>query len=370
MKIGFDAKRIYHNTTGLGNYGRDLVKILSAFFPNNLYFLYNPFSKKVDRLPQNENIKEKLPKRKIWKLLSFLWRQGPIINQLVDDKIDVFHGLSGEIPRGIEKTSIKTVVTIHDLIFIRYPKLYSYIDRIIHIRKVKFAAKNSNKIIAISEQTKKDIIDFLKIDSTKIEVIYQGCHETFKVEKSIEFRKIVKEKYKLPEQFILNVGAINERKNILTLIKSIENIETTLIIVGVKTSYYKVLNNYINENNLQKKVFFLENVTMDELSAIYQMATIFVYPSIFEGFGIPIIEALYSKIPVITSKGGCFEEAGGPNSIYVNSFNTPGFSREINRLLNDSQLRKKLAELGVDYVQKFNDIEISKNIIKVYESIN
>ncbi|WP_445749119.1 glycosyltransferase family 4 protein [Polaribacter sp.] len=366
MNIGFDAKRIYHNTTGLGNYGRDLVKILSTFFPNNLYFLYNPLSKKVDRLPQNENIKEKLPKRKIWKVLSFLWRQGPIINQLIEDKIDIFHGLSGEIPKGIEKTSIKTVVTIHDLIFIRYPKLYSYFDRIIYIRKVKFAAKNSSKIIAISEQTKSDIIDFLKIDSSKIEVIYQGCHETFKVEKSKEFREFVKEKYNLPDQFILNVGAINERKNILTLIKSIENIETTLIIVGVKTSYFKILNNYINENNLQKKVFFLENVTMDELSAIYQMATIFVYPSIFEGFGIPIIEALFSKTPVITTKGGCFEEAGGPHSFYVNPKDISKLSEKIKTILDNKDLRNLMIDSGFQFVQQFNDDVIAKKYIQFY----
>ncbi|NCT09520.1 MAG: glycosyltransferase family 4 protein [Flavobacteriia bacterium] len=366
MKIGFDAKRIYHNTTGLGNYGRDLIKILSEYYPSNSYLLYNPKPKKVDRLPNKLNIIEILPNKKIWKLFSSFWRQKPIINQLKYDNIDIFHGLTGELPNGIEKTSIKSVVTIHDLIFIRYPKLYSFFDRIIHTKKVQYAAENADKIIAISEQTKSDIIHFLKIDSSKIEVIYQGCHETFKVEKSIEFRKFVKQKYNLPVQFILNVGAINERKNILTLIKSIENIETKLIIVGVKTSYYKVLNNYINENNLQKKVFFLENVTMDELSAIYQMATIFVYPSIFEGFGIPIIEALFSKTPVITSTGSCFFEAGGPQSIYVDpkDFNT--ISKKISLVLENKELRNLMIDEGFQFVQKFNDDLIAIKYNRVY----
>lgn len=369
MKIGFDAKRIYHNTTGLGNYGRDLIRILSEYHPSNSYLLYNPKPKKVDRLPNKLNIIEILPSKTIWKLFSSLWRQKPIVNQLKSDDIDIFHGLSGELPNGIEKTSIKSVVTIHDLIFIRYPKLYSFVDRIIHTKKVKYAAENADKIIAISEQTKEDIIHFLKIKESKISVIYQGCHETFKEEKSLDFRESVKSKFNLPNNFILNVGAINERKNLLNLIKSIQNLDTTLIIVGAKTSYFRIIKNYVVENKLQNKVFFLENVSMSELSAIYQMATIFVYPSIFEGFGIPIIEALYSKTPVITSLGGCFPEAGGPNSIYINSNNVEQLTVSINSLLKNNEKRGEMAVKGFEFVQKFNDSMISKNLINFYKNL-
>ncbi len=369
MKIGFDAKRIYHNTSGLGNYGRDLIRILAQFYPKNTYNLYNPKPKKVTRLQLKDNIVEILPYKLIWKKLSSIWRQGPIVSQLENDGVEIFHGLSGEIPKGIQNTTIKSVVTIHDLIFIRYPKLYSFFDRIIHRKKVQFSANNADKIIAISEQTKRDIVQYLKIDETKIAVIYQGCHASFKEEKTVSFKNEVKAKFKLPEKFILNVGALNERKNILSLIKAIEKIDTTLIIVGGKTSYFKVLEAYIKENQLENKVHFLENVSMPELAAIYQLATVFVYPSIFEGFGIPIIEALYSKTPVITSTGSCFSEAGGPNSIYVKPKDIETLSNKIQLVLDDEKLANNMIEKGFEFVQKFNDDVIAEKYFSIYKHL-
>ncbi|AUC84884.1 glycosyl transferase family 1 [Polaribacter sp. ALD11] len=369
MKIGFDAKRIYHNTSGLGNYGRDLIRILSEFHSENTYVLYNPKAKKVKRLISKENITEVLPDTKFWKIFSSIWRQGPIINQIKKDEIEVFHGLSGEIPNGIQNTTIKTVVTIHDLIFVRFPELYSFFDRKIHLKKVRFSVENADKIIAISEQTKRDIVKYLKIDETKIDVIYQGCHATFKEVKSTEFKEEVKLKFNLPEKFILNVGAINKRKNILSLIKSIEKIDTTLIVIGGKSSYFKVVNSYIKDNNLEKKVRFLENVTMPELSAIYQVASVFVYPSIFEGFGIPIIEALYSKTPVITSTGSCFSEAGGPDSFYVKPGDIKELTDRINLILGDEKLSNGMIKKGFEFVQKFNDDVIAENFISVYKDL-
>ncbi|MCL7763075.1 glycosyltransferase family 4 protein [Polaribacter sp. Z014] len=369
MKIGFDAKRIYHNTSGLGNYGRDLVRVLSEFYPHNTYNLYNPKPKKVKRLQPKENIFEILPETKFWRKFSSIWRQGPILHQLEKDGVQIFHGLTGELPGGVQNSKIKSVVTIHDLIFIRYPKLYSFFDRIIHLKKVKFSANNADKIIAISEQTKRDIVQYLKIDAAKIDVIYQGCHATFIEEKSTVFKREVKDKFKLPEKFILNVGALNERKNILSLIKAIENIDVPLIIIGGKTSYFKVLESYIKDNQLEKKVHFLENVSMPELSAIYQLASVFVYPSVFEGFGIPIIEALYSKTPVITSTGSCFSEAGGPDSMYVTPKDVEALSSKIQLVLYDERLANNMIEKGFKFVQKFNDDVIAEKYFSIYKNL-
>ena len=369
MRIGFDAKRIYHNTTGLGNYGRDLVRILADFKPGNTYFLYNPKQKKIDRLPKNKYLLEKLPSSNFWKFFSSIWRQGPIIKQLKNDKVEVFHGLSGELPIGIQKTNIKSVVTIHDLIFIRYPKLYSFFDQQIHVKKVKHAVKNADKVIAISEQTKRDIVEFLKVDAKKIEVVYQGCHKVFKEEASKKFKSEVIVKYNLPSEFILNVGTINERKNVLSLIKAIKNIETPLVIVGGKTNYYQEIEEYILDNNLQSRIFIIEGLSLKELSALYQQSLLFVYPSIFEGFGIPIIEALYSKTPVITSTGSCFSEAGGPNSIYVQPKDINALTFQIEKVLSKKELKNTMIEKGYEFVQKFNDKNISDSFIKIYESL-
>ncbi len=369
MKIGFDAKRIFHNTTGLGNYSRDLVRILDEYYPSNFYYLYNPKPKKVRRLELKPSMKEVLPESWFWKKLSSLWRQKGVISQIKSDNIDVFHGLSGEIPRKLKQNGIKSVVTIHDLIFMRYPEWYSYFDRKIHFSKFKYAAENADCVIAISEQTKRDIITYLKIPESKIKVIYQGCHNAFKVERTNEEKDSLKKKLDLPEKFLLNVGTIEKRKNALTIIKAIRNLDIPLVIVGRKTKYYKEIEEYITEDNLQGKVIFLEGLSMEELSTLYQLAEIFIYPSVFEGFGIPIIEALFSKTPVITTDGGVFPEAGGSHSRYVNPTDVTAMKNEIKLLLSSRELRDEIAEEGYRYAGKFRDEVIVQEIYNVYRNL-
>ncbi|SEB42613.1 Glycosyltransferase involved in cell wall bisynthesis [Tenacibaculum sp. MAR_2009_124] len=369
MKIGFDAKRIFHNTTGLGNYSRDLVRILDRYCPSNSYYLYNPKPKKVKRLKLESSMTEVLPNTWFGKKLSSLWRQKGVITQIKSDNIDIFHGLSGEIPRKLRENGIKSVVTIHDLIFMRYPEWYSYFDRKIHFSKFKYAAENADCVIAISEQTKMDIITYLKIPESKIKVVYQGCHNAFKVERTNEEKESLKKKLKLPERFLLNVGTIEKRKNALTIIKTLKNINVPLVIVGRKTKYFQEIEQYISQNNLEKKVIFLEGLTMEQLSTLYQLAEIFIYPSVFEGFGIPIIEALFSKTPVITTDSGVFPEAGGKYSRYVNPTDVTAMENEIKLLLSSSELRAEIAGEGFKYAQKFNDKDIATSMNRIYSNI-
>jgi glycosyltransferase involved in cell wall biosynthesis len=370
MNIGFEAKRVFHNKTGLGNYSRDLIRLMSQYFPENNYFLYNPKPSNVTLFEGNgKNVFEKKPSTPFYTKFYNLWRQKGIITDLKNDEIELFHGLSGEIPRGLRENNIKSIVTIHDLIFMRYPNLYSFFDRKIHFYKFKKAAQEADLIIAISEQTKNDIIEFLKIDPSKIKVIYQGCHAAFKQKFSKEEQKEVIDKYNLPDEFILNVGTIETRKNILLAVKAIKNINTCLVIIGKETPYNNKVKKYIKENNIEHKVIFLKGLNINELAIVYQLAKIFVYPSFYEGFGIPIIEALYSKTPVITTRGGVFPEAGGPNSIYVNPNCSDEIKEKIELLLNKEKLRIEIAEKGVIFVQKFSDKIIAEQIMWVYKSV-
>lgn len=369
MNIGYDAKRIFHNTTGLGNYSRDLVRILSASYPSNRYFLYNPKPAKVQRLvPDGKIVIEKKPHTYIGRLASSFWRSKLIVKQLLNDKIDIFHGLTGELPFGIEKTHIKTILTIHDLIYFRFPELYNPIDRIIYLHKLKHAVKIADVIVAISEQTKSDIVEFLNVNPNRIQVIYQGCHQVFKEPITNSFQNEVIRKYHLPENYILNVGAIIERKNVLSLIKAIEHTEEKLVIVGSGSKYAPKVKKYVKEQALSNRVFFLNGLTMKEVAALYRKASVFVYPSIFEGFGIPIIEALYSKTPVITSNGSCFPEAGGPNSVYVDPKNIKEITTAIEKVLSEKVHKERMITKGFEYVQRFNDNVISEQFMNLYQA--
>ena len=370
MNIGFEAKRVFHNKTGLGNYSRDLIRLLSQYFPENNYYLYNPKdSKEILFTVNNKNVFEKKPSTSFYLKFYNLWRQKGIVNDLKKDNITLFHGLSGELPVGLKANNIKSVVTIHDLIFMRYPKLYSFFDRKIHYLKFKKSAKAADKIIAISEQTKLDIITYLNVSPEKIEVIYQGCQAVFKEQYTTEEKEDVVARYNLPENFILNVGTIEERKNALTIVKAVKNIDTTLVLVGRETSYSDKIKEYIKKNNLDDKVIFLKGLSSKDLAITYQLATIFVYPSIFEGFGIPIIEALFSKTPVITTNSGVFPEAGGSNSVYINPTSVDEMEKAILKLLQNEDLCEEITRKGWGFVQKFNDENIASKINKLYSEL-
>ncbi len=368
MKIGYDAKRIFHNTTGLGNYSRDLVRILSSYYPDNQYYLYNPKTPKINRLQIKDNMIVRQPKGLINKKIPSLWRSKFIIKDLLKDQIQIYHGLSGELPFGIEKTSIKSVVTIHDLIFLRFPELYKPIDRKIYTQKFKNACQIADKIVAISKQTKEDLISFFNISPENIEVIYQGCHDVFKILYLNKTKQEVLKKYKLPEHFLLNVGTIEERKNAFSIVKAIKNTDYNLVLVGRKTPYAEKIIEFIKENNMQNRIFFLENLNIKELAIIYQSADLFIYPSIYEGFGIPIIEALYSKIPVITNKHGVFSESGGPYSYYLEDvYNTDEIKQMIDEAIN--YYYNERVEKSHRFVQKFNDDVLAENWINLYKSL-
>ncbi|GEN65978.1 glycosyltransferase family 4 protein [Chryseobacterium rhizosphaerae] len=364
MKIAFDAKRFFHNTSGLGNYSRDLVRILSQYYPDNQYILLNKNT--------SERGKDILDRPDV---LFVETSKGSLSRQLKMGKdaqkqgADIFHGLSGELPLKWDKTPIKKVVTIHDLIFMRYPQYYSFFDRKIHFWKFKKAADTADKIIAISEQTKRDIIHYLKVPETKIEVIYQGCHKAFKEQQSEGFMQSVKEKCKLPERFILNVGTIEERKNLLNIVKGIHGTDIPLVVVGRKTKYYQKIERFLKKNNMVKQVLFLEGVSMDELAAIYKLADIFVYPSFFEGFGIPVIEALFSKTVTVTSNTSCLPEAGGSDSVYIDPNNALDIGAKIKFLWENESERKRRVERSFEFVQKFNDQPIAEELMNFYQKI-
>jgi glycosyltransferase involved in cell wall biosynthesis len=364
MKIAYDAKRFFHNTSGLGNYSRDLVRILVKFFPENEYILLNKNkSERGADIFENPNV------HFIETSKGRMSRQLKMGKDAQKQNADIFHGLSGELPLKWDKKPIKKIVTIHDLIFVRYPQYYSFFDRKIHLWKFKKAAASADKIIAISEQTKRDIIQFLNVSESKIEVIYQGCHQAFKEDQSEEFIQKTKEKFNLPERFILNVGTIEERKNLLNIVKAIKDTKIPLIIVGRKTKYFKAVEAFIQKNKMEKQISFLEGVSIDELAVLYKLADIFVYPSFFEGFGIPVIESLFSKTVVITSNTSCLPEAGGPDSVYIDPKNHLDIQAKIKFLWQNESERKRRAEKGFEFVQKFNDKPIAEQLMSLYQKI-
>ena len=240
MNIGFDAKRAYHNQTGLGHYSRTLIHSLARYYPGHEYFLFNPKASSVFQL-EEENIHEILPQTFPSTLFRSAWRSSWVKKDLKKLKIGLYHGLSHEIPIGIQKTGIRSVVTIHDLIHERFPEQYHPVDVRIYRKKFRYACQHADKVIAISKQTKKDIIEFYKIPENKITVCYQSCNPAFGEQTGDTQKKIVQIKYSLPPKFFLHVASIIERKNLMNICKAVfllrNELDIPLVVIGDGDKY-------------------------------------------------------------------------------------------------------------------------------------
>lgn len=371
MKIGFDAKRAFFNHRGLGNYSRDTIRIISSYNINNEIYLFTPSTDNIIKFNYSDNCRVVNPDSAFDRSFSSLWRTTRMCKDIKRLNLDVFHGLSHELPFGIEKTHIKSVVTIHDLIFLKFPHLFPFFDRKMYTFKYHHSCEIADKIIAVSKQTKKDLIDLWNINKNKIKVVYQGCNPVFLRKKTKKQRDEVKKKYNLPSQFILNVGAIEERKNQKNIIQSLEIMKTDvpLIIVGRKSKYQSIIDKAIASNHLEDRVFILNNVDTEDLPAIYQMASLFVYPSLFEGFGIPVIEALFSGLPVITSTGSCLEESGGPGTCYISPENVEELAESMDKILNDNELKILMLNRNQEHLKQFLDENIAIKLLSIYNDV-
>jgi glycosyltransferase involved in cell wall biosynthesis len=374
MRIGFDAKRLFNNFTGLGNYSRFLVGALVDHFPTNHYTLYSP---KVRPHPDTNafRVNPKLTVRTPPKWVKgsgfgSFWRSVNLGNIAFREGTEILHGLSNELPV-TKPNGLKTVVTIHDLIFIRYPELYKRIDVAIYKKKLKRACASADRIIAISEQTARDLQDYMNVSGDRIKVIYQGCNTIFKQSVDSSEKIAIREKYNLPTKYILNVGTLERRKNALLILQALTQLpsEMALVLVGKETSYQKDLDEFIADNGLSPRVHFVNQIDFTDLPAIYQESEVFVYPSRFEGFGIPIIEAVHSGVPVIAASGSCLEEAGGGGGIYIDPDDSESLAEEIKKLLSNSSYKEEKIINARAHVEKFEPAKIAGEVFNLYREI-
>lgn len=376
LTIGFDAKRIVRNGTGLGSYGRTLVNDL-AHYPINLH-LYAPDKGRDDlrsQITNSEHISFHIPgqaKRQSRAPHStFLgksyWRSHGIINDLKHDRVQLYHGLSGELPIGIRNSGIKSVVTIHDLIFLRHPEFYHWLDTKIYAWKFRQTLREADHIIAISECTKRDIMELGNVPEDKITLIYQSCSPRFNITRPSN----VAGDLQSPTRYILSVGSIEARKNILLAVKSLPYLpsDISLVIVGRHTKYTDEVIAYAKEHQLDHRIKILHGVPDTDLPALYAGAEAFVYPSVYEGFGIPIIEAIGCGLPVVACTGSCLEEAGGPDSLYVAPDDVLGMADAIRSVLKGAEGREQRIEASREYIRRFDSKDVAGQVVELYNKI-
>ena len=367
MKIGYDARYLNNNQSKMGYYSRNIVRIMSSLYPENLYHLYNTGLKTPIINKKNTSVVDQK------RILSFLSDPFRITtSSQIEQKGDViFHGLSQELPVGIENTSLKTVVTFHSASQLFFCKKTNAIyDKIID-KKTQNACKIADKIIAINDYSRLEVIEKYKVPENKIEVIYPVCNEIFRIRYGRDSLTEVKLKYNLPNSFILFAGEICKTSGLENILQTLKfkSIDFPLVIVGSETTYSKYLHEFCLNNDLTNRVTFLTNVNYTDLPIIMQMATLFIYPTINDGFSIPVLEALTSNIPVICSKGYGHEEAGGNFSKYINSENTEETGFAILQVLQDSDLQQFMKREGLKHAAKFTDDKIATKLQTLYKTL-
>lgn len=375
MHIGYDAKRALNNRTGLGNYSRLLIESMLTYYPNHEYSLFTPkinthFQDWAIQLPRTTKLI--LPEKPVHKLFHPYWRSMKLQALLSAGKLDIFHGLSHELPQGLSKYGIKSVVTVHDLIFLRYPEYYPRIDRYFYRKKYEHACREADKIVAISEQTAEDLQTYLNVPSEKIQVIYQDCLPLFKVKSDPATETDVLKSLTLSPGYLLCVGTIEKRKNQARVVRAYAQLpedRPKLVLVGSKGSYWKEVQATITELGLEKEVISFENLPLSTIKVLYSKASFSIYLSLFEGFGLPVLESISCNTPVLASNSSCLQEAGGEAAVYANPMDLEGVAMLMRQMLYDEELNERLkAECAIQSL-KFSHEKMAEQLISLYTTI-
>lgn len=382
MIIGFDGKRAYQNKTGLGNYIRTLLPILAEHYPDEKYVLFAPEQTdlfNVNDIPQADAV---FPNGDIYKALPAIWRRYGMVKAIKDYGIDIYHGVSNELPNGIGKSGAKTVVTVHDLIFERFPQTYHLDERYVHRWKIKYACRVADAVIAISQQTKNDLVEFYNVPAEKITVVYQTCSPIFQRIVSDNEKLEIKKLYNLPDKYFLFVSSIAPRKNLITICKAMialkEQLQVPLVVIGNGKKEKEEVRDLMEANGVAHLLILLNEmpqsqqarfVNSADLPAIYQQALALIYPSIFEGFGIPLVEALYSNLPVISSNAGCLPEVGGDAALYFEPHDINTLAQHLLNVSNDTQLIASMMSKGKIQAEKFSNEQYADSMMALYKKL-
>ena len=369
--LGYDAKRLFQNKTGLGNYSRTLLRHLAQFYPKHQYHLFSPEKEQIAEaryFSQHHSFKTHFFSG------GSRTRSFGLGKKATSEGVQLFHGLSNELPFDIKKSGLRSVVTIHDLIFLRFPRYYPWIDRKVYGIKFRKACQNADRIIAVSQQTKKDILQYYQIPEEKIQVIYQTCQDRFRKKVSRNAKIYVREHFGLPQEYILFVGALSERKGLINLVLAWSRLPLSLriplVIIGTGKSYRKSVEALLKKERLEQSVYWLGHVADKDMPAIYTQAKALVYPSLFEGFGIPIIEALFCGTPVLTNQIAALPESAGPGALYAEAGQAGSLLTELTRLLESQSLRNRLIRKGKTYVEKhFLPKKVTEEMMVLYREL-
>ncbi|MFH1535006.1 MAG: glycosyltransferase family 1 protein [Patescibacteria group bacterium] len=377
MKIGIDVRPLLEKDAGgISVYTEKIIANLLRIDTQNEYLLFsNSYKKNTSNVENifsehNSEMKSFSYPNKILNA-SFRFLNEPKIDRILGG-VDIF--FAPNINFLALSSKIKKVITLHDLSFLLYPNFYSTKGRFWHKAvNVKKLVEQFDRIIAVSEHTRNDILDILNVDDDKVVKIYPGVDSQFYSNGDDETRNSIRMKYNLPKNFILSLAALEPRKNIEMVIEAFEkfnsNCDTHLVLVGAALGSEQQINKLISEKGLDEHIHLLGYIPTKDKPALYQLADCFVYPSFYEGFGFPPLEAMSSGTPVIASYSSSLAEICGNSALLIDPHNVEELVEAFRHVLNNKEYAEGLSQRGKNQSAKFTWENSAKETLNLFQSL-
>jgi glycosyltransferase involved in cell wall biosynthesis len=374
MRIGFDVRPFLKRETGVGIYCRNLLFHLAQIDRSNEYFLFSSSLKdkfplqKIPPFPNKEFRHFRFPVR----LINLFWYKlsWPPLDYFFRTDLDLAHSPTPLIL----PTKGKKIVTVHDLFFLDFPLLTDRETRKNFTVRIKDSLLKADGVVAISEFTKNQLLERFALDDKKVKAIHHGLDHEFHTEVSAEEEEEVRKKFSLPPSFIFFVGATEPRKNLVRLIEALKIIhekhqKIPLVIVGREGLDYKNLERKIGQLKLQDWVRMIDYLPDEKVKIFYRLASVFAFPSLCEGFGLPLIEAMASGLPVATSKTSALPEVGQDAALYFHPEDPEDIADKLIQALEDEELRQRLRERGKKRALDFDWHKTATETLGFYEQL-
>lgn len=368
MRIALDCRSVFKGHGGIGSHAEKLARVLTDADKKSTYLLLT-----------TSRLQETLTKQKNTVQLSFEagmidqnWEQLKLPDILKENKIDLYHNTCFSLP--VVNTVKYRVSTIHDIVFRTIPELVDDSLRDYLDHWTEHAAKVADKIITVSEYSKNEIVKYYKISPDKISVIYNGIAPEF-TKASTEKIEAVRKKYKIPETFVFYLGSIEPKKNIDLLFDAYrilpQNLKTTcpLVLAGGRGGKSYDLESAVRKRNLQKQIMLLGYVDDLDVVPLLSAASVFVYPSRYEGFGLPPLEAMACKTPAIVSNASCLPEVVGDAALIADANSPEDLMGKIKIILKDEDLRRNYSKKGYQRSKEFTWKKAAEQTLKIYRGL-
>ncbi|MBS4015545.1 MAG: glycosyltransferase family 4 protein [Candidatus Latescibacteria bacterium] len=373
MKIAIDAlpaKSLHH---GMGTYIYNLLKNLISFNSGHEFIIYKKpevftdLEKDQNQQVQFRNIKKSRNQRVLWEYTT-------LPKLLQKEQVDIFWGPSNFLPL---RKACKYVVTIHDLSSFTYADTYPYLRRKYYQYIIKQAVKRADLIVTDSEFSRQDIVNTFSIPAEEVKVISCGIDDIFQPIDCSDKHTQIKSKYKLPDDFIFTLGVIEPKKNTQRLVQAYtqlknKHVDLPKLVVGGSKKYgwkNRRIFQLVDELKLKDSVIFTGFIEHQDLPVIYSTAKLFILPSLFEGFGLPVIEAMACGTPVITSNTSSLPEIAGDAAVLINPYDTEEIGQAIIKVISDQQLQTEMRAKGFKNVKRFSWQESAHELLDVFEQI-